>query len=245
MKDGSTLNTPYDLKSIMQYYEYSFSSNGQKTIVPRNGEKLVPVFEKTDDQILTNYDIQAVKLLYKCSGGQLPDSFVFYLINDLTSEAKLYWLNGDQEVLYQTIFSRTTSKQQPSHIGHKWLVRTSDNAVMQFTIGEGQFAQSDASIKLSSLSNTVASTPAPITLAPGSPFQMKLYNDSFETLNLYWVNYNGEEQHHCSLIGKNTLDQATYTGHKWVLKGSFGTKKWTIGEGKFMNSGSQINVSGI
>lgn len=55
----------------MQYNEYAFSSNGQKTIIPLNGEKLIPSYSKTDSQILTSNDVASVKYLYQCSSNQV------------------------------------------------------------------------------------------------------------------------------------------------------------------------------
>lgn len=54
----------YDLKSIMQYGEYSFSKNREKTIVPRDGSSLVPAYSKTYEQVLTETDIKAVHKMY-------------------------------------------------------------------------------------------------------------------------------------------------------------------------------------
>lgn len=52
----------------MHYHEYSFSNNGQKTIVPlQTGVQLVPSYRKIDADILTNTDVLAIKKLYQCS----------------------------------------------------------------------------------------------------------------------------------------------------------------------------------
>lgn len=68
---GSYYGTAYDLKSIMQYNEYAFTTNGQKTIIPLNGEELIPSYRKTDAQILTSNDVASVKFLYQCSSNQV------------------------------------------------------------------------------------------------------------------------------------------------------------------------------
>ena len=61
-----TFGTPYDYYSIMHYYEYAFSKNEQKTIVPlKTGVlELVPVYGKNDKQILTATDVLGIKRLY-------------------------------------------------------------------------------------------------------------------------------------------------------------------------------------
>ena len=67
--------TPYDYYSIMHYTEYAFSVNGQKTIIPKQaGVNLIPSYDKTYDQILTNYDIKAIRASYSCSNGPVATS---------------------------------------------------------------------------------------------------------------------------------------------------------------------------
>ena len=64
---GNYWGTSYDLLSIMQYGEYAFSSNGQKTIIPKDGSRLVEAYNKNDAQILTASDISAVRQRYECT----------------------------------------------------------------------------------------------------------------------------------------------------------------------------------
>jgi len=120
----------------MQYYEYAFSGNGQKTIEPLNGEKLVPVFEKNDAQILTSNDIKAVRELYQCDGSvpglitsepEIPTKpynevqIVFY--NDLPMAVQFYWVDYNKnEILYQSINSGMRTSQS-TWVGHEWILR--------------------------------------------------------------------------------------------------------------------------
>lgn len=63
----STFNTPYDYKSIMQYDEYVFSRNGNKTLEPLDPTvDLVPNYNKTDEQIYSEFDIASIRLYYQC-----------------------------------------------------------------------------------------------------------------------------------------------------------------------------------
>lgn len=155
-------NTPYDLKSIMQYYEYSFSKNGKRTIVPLNGEHLVPVFSKTEAQILTASDISSVKQLYKCSnsggggGGVVTNpptnfsSYTFTLNNNLSAKVTVYWVNySGVEVAYGTIYPGQ-SFSQSTYKSHQWRVRGT-GVSKGFTIGEGKFAGQATYMYLSAL----------------------------------------------------------------------------------------------
>lgn len=66
---GNYWGTTYDLLSIMQYGEYAFSGNGQKTIIPKDGSTLIEAYDKNDAQILTASDISAVRQRYQCTAG--------------------------------------------------------------------------------------------------------------------------------------------------------------------------------
>lgn len=61
-----TFDVPYDYNSVMHYNAYSFSKNGQPTIVP---------LQESGDQIgqrkqLSQLDIKKVNKMYKCNGKQ-------------------------------------------------------------------------------------------------------------------------------------------------------------------------------
>lgn len=151
-------NTPYDLKSIMQYYEYSFSKNGKKTIVPLNGEHLVAVFDKTEAQILTQLDISAVKSLYQCSnsGGGVTSppsdfkSYSFTLNNNLSVTVNLYWIDySGNELSYGTLYPGQ-SLGQTTYKSHKWRVRGA-GVSKTFTIGKGKFTAQSTYMFLSNL----------------------------------------------------------------------------------------------
>jgi len=58
-------STPYDYKSIMHYDEYSFSTNGEKTIIPKDPTVTIGIFNSEAD-ILSKYDVQAVLTSYSC-----------------------------------------------------------------------------------------------------------------------------------------------------------------------------------
>lgn len=149
----------------MQYNEYAFSYNGQRTIVPLNGEKLIPLYEKTDAQILTELDVMAIRDLYQCSGAvhttnkptstgstDTPtfSSYSFTLNNNLSVKVELYWvdLNGG-EVLYSTVYPGQALTQS-SYKTHQWKVKGS-GYTRTFTIGDGKFTQQNTYIYLSTL----------------------------------------------------------------------------------------------
>merc|ERR1712127_144040 len=67
LSESSYHDTSYDLKSIMQYSAYAFSSNGQKTILTKDGSYLKPAYDKTYAEIMTASDISALNKLYECS----------------------------------------------------------------------------------------------------------------------------------------------------------------------------------
>jgi hypothetical protein len=53
----------------MHYDNYAFSNNGQQTIVANNGVRLKPSYSKTDAEILTELDVQAIKTFYSCGSS--------------------------------------------------------------------------------------------------------------------------------------------------------------------------------
>jgi len=146
----------YDVDSIMHYDNYAFSNNGQPTIVAKSGLKLLATYQKTDAQILSSLDVQAIRSFYSCNGvlstlaatTAAPTTttrsattttvnwFVFTIVNRLTYSLRLYWINYQGvRVLYATI-APGSSYTQSSWLTHKWVL-TSDDARYnkQFTIG--------------------------------------------------------------------------------------------------------------
>lgn len=54
----------------MHYTEYSFSNNGQKTIVPKDPKVVIKYSgSRTDDEILSKYDIEGIRSRYQCPGA--------------------------------------------------------------------------------------------------------------------------------------------------------------------------------
>ncbi|XP_030623991.1 low choriolytic enzyme [Chanos chanos] len=61
VKNGDTLNLPYDLDSIMHYGKYYFSSDYQPTIVPKR--KPAHIGQRTH---LSELDVERLRRLYRC-----------------------------------------------------------------------------------------------------------------------------------------------------------------------------------
>ena len=148
---------PYDVDSIMHYDNYAFSNNGQPTIVAKSGIKLLATYQKTDAQILSSLDVQAIRSFYSCNTvlstlvatTTVPTStsgavattttvnwFVFTIVNRLTYTLRLYWINFQGvRVLYGTI-APGSSFTQSSWLTHKWILTSNDTRYnKQFEIG--------------------------------------------------------------------------------------------------------------
>jgi len=74
--NSQTFNLPYDLNSIMHYDNNAFSKNGQPTIVAINGQRLLATYEKSDAQILSPLDVQAIRAFYSCSSTNVVTNVV-------------------------------------------------------------------------------------------------------------------------------------------------------------------------
>jgi len=59
-------STPYDYNSIMHSDDTELSKNGRKTIIPPAGIVIIPLASKTDAQILSTYDVRAIRFRYQC-----------------------------------------------------------------------------------------------------------------------------------------------------------------------------------
>lgn len=229
----------------MQYNEYAFSINGQKTIIPKNGETLIAVYDKTDEQILTASDILGIRNLYQCRGTSestarppvTPSGSEYYLnlFNDLTTPTELFWIKSNgEEVLYNTIKSGD-KYTQVTFIGHKWIIKTDPK--ISFTIGEDPFilVNSNKEIKLSSL----------ISLPNNLSYEFTIINDLENVIKLYWSN-EGEEILYFNINKSQKISQKSYTGHQWVMKSANRPdKKFTLGRGLFINQDLVIKASEI
>lgn len=247
----------------MQYDEYAFSNNGRKTIIPLNGEKLIPQYSKTDAQILTESDISAVRQLYQCSGSipttQKPitsitkpadgSPFTLRLINNYDGyQVDLYWINYNDEEIKYGIIGYKESRTQPTFVGHKWLLKAGNGKEVTIVIGQGQVTTSDVNVYLLSLFTvtTVAPTTTPMTTLPlHAAFTFNIKNDSDQTINVYWINANGSEVFYVTIQKGGTYKQASYVGHIWAVKGSGFNRQFRCGRGKFLDSDMDINVSDI
>lgn len=160
----------------MQYDEYAFSMNGRKTIIPLNGERLIPSYRKTDAQILTVNDITAVRQLYQCSNpivttkkpatspaqtlGPIGSSFRLVLTNDLSEKVDLILVDVyDTEKKICTIAPRA-KRIQGTIVGAKWIIRRTDGDI-SLIVGDGQIIASNVNILISEL--VFASTQKPTT----------------------------------------------------------------------------------
>ena len=65
------LNTPYDFYSIMHYASYAFAADKRyKTIILKNSNiTLVPMYFKTEEQVLSDIDVIGIRTLYQCGFG--------------------------------------------------------------------------------------------------------------------------------------------------------------------------------
>ena len=180
MRTGSTFNTIYDTKSIMQYDEYAFSKNGLRTMIPLDGLPLIHAAYKTDDQILTSSDISAVLQQYQCTllttttttmvtttikpivnttismanttTTQSITTYSFQMTNDMSYAVNIYWYsNTNVEVLYYTL-QPGSSYIQEAYKSNKWIVRTNTGLLLAtFVIGEGNFTSQKTILKVSEL----------------------------------------------------------------------------------------------
>ena len=155
----------YDYYSIMQYNSKAFSTNGRMTIVPKDRNvKLIHNSLKTDKNIMTTLDVNAVKALYECDSGNgrtdkpikvttkkpSSSSYQFTMENDLKSKVKVYWVNSrGQYVLYKTLYPGYKYVQN-TYKRHKWAVYTTTR-VKRFVIGTGKFKNNNVRIKVSQL----------------------------------------------------------------------------------------------
>lgn len=57
-------NQKYDLNSIMHYRNWEFSRNGRNTIEAKNNPSL-----RLGSSDFTQYDLNAIRLMYRCSGS--------------------------------------------------------------------------------------------------------------------------------------------------------------------------------
>ncbi|XP_054474000.1 zinc metalloproteinase nas-4-like isoform X2 [Anoplopoma fimbria] len=66
VKDGNTLNLPYDLNSITHYGKYFFSENGSPTVLPKQSG--TDMGQRTR---LSDLDIERLNILYHCGNNFL------------------------------------------------------------------------------------------------------------------------------------------------------------------------------
>jgi len=162
-RSGSYHQTNYDYYSIMHYGAYSFSINGQSTIVPVDPTVvLLEAYQKTDAQIMTDSDISAVQSFYSCAfpsnveplsaetkaaPATAKSGFTFVIENDLTNYAiQIYERDGDNLYLRGSVKAGISSIIE-TFVGVEWWVFTSDQKFYSYnTAGSGLLANNGATV---------------------------------------------------------------------------------------------------
>ncbi len=158
---GDYFGTPYDYYSIMQYDEYAFSTNGEKTIIPKQaGVTLIHSAYKTDAQILSSSDIRAIGLLYQCkyigttvgTTTSAPVKLKFSVKNDYSVDFYLYKINSAGERGYYSKLLSGRTLTITESVGVNWrLTDLEDFYFSEFTVGKDLFKTNNVTVLTSSL----------------------------------------------------------------------------------------------
>jgi hypothetical protein len=163
--DGQFVGTSYDMDSVMQYDEYSFSKNGKATmeILGKNPNAVL-----TDSQrerfglLVSKSDITALRKFYQCPKGTTSNPnpkrpktsnlpvYSFTLTNNLAVSVQVFYVHFSEEILFYIIEPKQSITQSATYRENKWIVRGTDFE-KTFFIGEGQFVKKDTNMKLSAL----------------------------------------------------------------------------------------------
>ncbi len=164
--EGQFFNTRYDMDSVMQYDEFSFTTNGQPTIeflAPNPNAVLTDRQRERFGLVMTSSDIAAVRQFYGCSAGTTPtpvanrprtsnfSDYSFTLTNNLAVSVNVFFvaLSG-RERLFFGIAPGRSQTQARTFRENRWVVRGT-NFERTFFVGEGQFAGRVTNINLSAL----------------------------------------------------------------------------------------------
>jgi hypothetical protein len=135
----------------MQYGEFAFSKNSQRTIIPKNGKLITDPYDKKGSAILTPSDVSGIKQQYQCP---LVSNFPFYtfiLRNNQRFRVSVFWIDiqGVERLWFQ-LNPGASSHSQDSYRTHEWVVKGT-NFVRRFKIGEGKFTAQNTNINISNL----------------------------------------------------------------------------------------------
>ena len=232
----------------MQYGEYAFSKNGNKTIVSLDGRTI------TGGEILTQSDVDGVTQQYKCSPVTLPiypptpitySQYSFTMTNDMTNTVKIYYSNNAETLYYTLLPGR--SYTQTTYKNNAWVVRSDSGVLLNtFIIGEGKFIDQNTSIKVSEIiALTTTLAPVTTTVPAKTIYRFTMTNDVSYSLKIYLYNYDVIDLLYYTLLPGASYTQSTYNCSKWKVYRDTGVllNTFIIGEGNFTNQSSTIRVS--
>ncbi len=239
----------------MQYGEYAFSKNGNKTIVSLDGRTITEPYNKADAQLLTQSDVSAVVQQYKCSPVVLnitdnTSGYSIYSVlmeNDILYTVKIYWYSyTNVETLYMTL-KPNFYYTQTAYKNNAWVVRSDSGVLLNtFIIGEGKFIDQNTSIKVSEIiALTTTLAPVTTTVPAKTIYRFTMTNDVSYSLKIYLYNYDVIDLLYYTLLPGASYTQSTYNCSKWKVYRDTGVllNTFIIGEGNFTNQSSTIRVS--
>ena len=146
---------------------------------------------------------------------------------------ELHWLDFDgRERSYGTVDAHT-ERALPTYRGHAWVVRTLDGEELRrFVASASGVVTCDADHRPGAAA-FAAGRPPPAWPTDASarsvePAHVTIDNRCDGDLELFWVDFRGEERSYGLVAGGASTDRSTYRGHLWRLRTLDGRELHTL-----------------
>ena len=165
--------------------------------------------------------------------------FSFELTNDTAEPWDLIWIDFDGKQQQYASIAKGESNEQDSHTSHFWIIKSKSGKIESFRLGKhALFLATDCEVNVSDLLFPARSEES------STKFSFELTNDTAESWQLLWIDFDGKQQDYGNLAVGESSEQDSFTRHYWKVKSASGiTKSFRLTFGLFSSTDCEVKIS--